>query len=332
MRLPQPATIVIACPHCGTRYQVPPETIGNTGRTVSCAHCGKSWLAESPAPEPEAENDRMFDPADEERLDRDFVSEERAAAAAIPPALRAVMPEGKVPPPEVMRSIAEIKAAIAPKPTLAPEAPHPAPAPPDKKLLKKADGRFNKRQREVAKTLPIARLRRLARLVAVSVLLLLVGAGYLFRTDIVRVVPAMAGIYSALGMGVNVVGLDFTNVTTLMSRQGKADLITVTATIFGVEARHMIVPPVVVTLSDDAGKPLYQWSVAPRVRDLEPGEVINFSAELAAPPAGATRVKLSFAGGTSRSETPIESPGEAPAESPSEAPTDSHTSPEAAAH
>ena len=47
MQLLQPATVVIACPHCGTRYQVPPETLGSRGRQVSCAHCGKAWLAEA---------------------------------------------------------------------------------------------------------------------------------------------------------------------------------------------------------------------------------------------------------------------------------------------
>ena len=31
MRSPEPSTVVIACPHCGTRYQVPPETLGADG-------------------------------------------------------------------------------------------------------------------------------------------------------------------------------------------------------------------------------------------------------------------------------------------------------------
>ena len=44
------ATVVIACPHCGTRYQVPFSTIGSDGREVQCAQCGKSWHAHADAP------------------------------------------------------------------------------------------------------------------------------------------------------------------------------------------------------------------------------------------------------------------------------------------
>lgn len=352
MRSVQPATIVIACPHCGTRYQVPPETIGSKGRKVACAHCGESWQAEMPPPLPPVEDDRLFDPAEEEKLDRELDAEAKKAMANIPAGLRAVMPEGKVPPPEVVRSIAEIKKALLPKPK--PKAARDAAkAAKDKKDIKPTKSRIDRRQIEVARDLPIARLRRVARIVALSALALVVGAGFLFRTDIVRAVPAMAGVYSALGIGVNVIGLDFSDVTTVKSHKDGADLITVAARIYGVEARHLTVPPVIVTLLDEHGKPLYQWSVTPKIRDIEPGEIIDFSAELASPPPAATRVKLSFAGGVSRPEAPIETTagsehgataddshatppdaahGEAPAASHTEAPTDTHTSPEAPAH
>lgn len=84
MRSPQPLTVVIACPHCGTRYQVPPETLGPMGRKVSCAHCGKAWLAETHAPKPPDE-DRLFSPTEEAVLDREFTAiEQRATIAAIP--------------------------------------------------------------------------------------------------------------------------------------------------------------------------------------------------------------------------------------------------------
>src|SRR5688500_8298381 len=115
MRSPQPLTVVIACPHCGTRYQVPPETLGTSGRKVSCAHCGKAWLAEAQSAGQSPDEDRLFTPSEEAALDREFTAvEQRAAIAEIPASLRGVMPDG-APPPEVVRSIAEIKAAIAPK-------------------------------------------------------------------------------------------------------------------------------------------------------------------------------------------------------------------------
>ena len=293
MRSPQPATVVIACPHCGTRYQVPPETLGPRGRQVSCAHCGKAWMAEAQMAPPD--DDKLFTPTEEEALDREFKAiEHRTGIAEIPTSLRGIMPDG-APPPEVVRSIAEIKAAIAPK-TVEPTPPTP-PATKPTAAERAASGKLEQRQRAVARGLPAAKLFRMIRIAAVVLLLAVVAGGLLFRTEIVKLAPAMAGVYSALGMGVNVVGLEFSEVSTLMSRRGDSDVISVTATIRGVEARRVVVPPVVVSLLDAKGASLYQWSVMPPAPDVEPGEAVAFSAELASPPKGATQLRLGFAPG-----------------------------------
>jgi predicted Zn finger-like uncharacterized protein len=291
MRSPQPATVVIACPHCGTRYQVPPETLGPRGRQVSCAHCGKAWMAEAQTAPPD--DDKLFTPTEEEALDREFKAiEHRTGIAEIPTSLRGVMPDG-APPPEVVRSIAEIKAAIAPK-TIEPDA-APAPATEPTADERAANGKLAKRQRAVARRLPAAKLFRMIRIAAVGLLVAVVAGGLLFRTEIVKLAPSMAGVYAALGMGVNVVGLEFSEVSTVLSRRGDSDVISVTATIRGVEARRVVVPPVVVSLLDAKGAPLYQWSVMPPAADVEPGEAVAFSAELASPPEGATQLRLGFA-------------------------------------
>lgn len=295
MRSPKPITVIIACPHCGTRYQVPPETLGAAGRKVACAHCGQSWMAEPGAmlPVPDAE-DRLFSDADEKALDKSFAAEE-AALRDVPTAVRQLIPKGEVPPPEVMRSISEIKAALESKTgkTLSDVAPPDETEPSAEQ--KKAQGKLAKRQRAFANALPAARLGRVLRGVGVGLLVGIIGGGVLFRTDVARMIPDLAGLYSAIGLKVNVVGLDFSDVTTLLSRRGDSDVMTVNATIYGVEPRRVVVPPVVVTLLGDDGKPVYAWSVAPRQGDLEPGEVIGFSAELASPPEGAKEVRLSFA-------------------------------------
>src|SRR5690606_4775762 len=89
MPSPSFAMTVIACPHCGTRYQVAAETLGPGGREVQCAHCTRAWLAvpgaagaPAPAPTREAEADRMFDAPTERDLDAAFAAAERAVAAA----------------------------------------------------------------------------------------------------------------------------------------------------------------------------------------------------------------------------------------------------------
>jgi hypothetical protein len=54
------------------------------------------------------------------------------------------------------------------------------------------------------------------------------------------------------------------------------------------------VPPVLVTLLNDKGATIYEWTATPAIREMEPGELIDFSTEVNAPPAGAVAVRLSF--------------------------------------
>ena len=69
----------------------------------------------------------------------------------------------------------------------------------------------------------------------------------------------------------NVIGLEFRNVRTLRALRDGVEVLTVDARIVGVSPRRVIVPPVVVTLLDADGRPVYEWSVTPDARDLEAG-------------------------------------------------------------
>ena len=299
MQLLQPATVVIACPHCGTRYQVPPDTLGPRGRQVSCAHCGKAWLAEAPLP---PDDDRLFSPREEEALDREFDAlEHKAGGNALADSIRRTLPVHAPPPPEVVKTIAEIKAAITPRPAEPPKPALPEHVP--TAAEKAAHGKLEARQRKFGEALPAARLLRGIRLASVLLLVAVLAGGYWFRTEIVRVVPDMAGLYSELGLKVNVVGLEFSDVNTLMTRRGADAVLSVVAKIRAVEPRSVVVPPVVVTLLDAQDKPVYQWSVTPAAGDVAPGEALDFTAELASPPAAATQIKLGFADSRPRNET-----------------------------
>jgi predicted Zn finger-like uncharacterized protein len=308
MAAPQSKTVVIVCPHCATRYQVPAETVGSKGRQVQCAHCGRAWQAfaekviepraPKPAPPPTVvartpakDPDQMFDAAAEAELDAEFEAEQKAAAEPPPPEPAA----------EQMRSIEEIKAAIAPK---APD-PIAVTKPADAQADKKRQKAFDERQHMLTRQLPLARVRRMLRLTGLVTLALLIGCGFSFRTDIVRMFPDLAGTYEALGLGVNVVGLEFRDVKTLLALRRGADVMQVDARIYSVAPGPVEVPPVVVTLLSDDEQALYEWSVAPSVPTLAPGEVVDFSTQVTAPPAGATKVRLTFASGRVQVQSPI---------------------------
>jgi predicted Zn finger-like uncharacterized protein len=292
MAAPSPQTVVIACPKCGTRYQLARDALGKK-RMVKCANCQTAWeafpvKAEAPAPAPALptppapvappDEDRLF-PAEEARLDAAFEAAEKAETAAAEP------------------SIAAIAAAIAPKPK-------PPPAP-DKTLIKQRLMAFAQRQKALHKRLPVTRMRNAARQVALGALIIVIAVAILFRENIVRQFPDLAGGYSAIGLGVNIVGLEFADVRTLKTLRDGSEMLMVEGRIVSATDRAVLVPQVVVTLLDAGGQPVYEWSVTPKTRDLEPGESVRFETQLVRPPEGAQGVRLTFMKGHASIETPV---------------------------
>ena len=84
---------------------------------------------------------------------------------------------------------------------------------------------------------PFARLRRGTRVVAVLALCAVLTTAYFARLQVVQRYPAMAGVYEAVGLGVNVIGLDFSNVTTLSTLRDGKEVLIVSAQIVGLLQR-----------------------------------------------------------------------------------------------
>ena len=292
MAAPSETSVIIACPSCGTRYQLAREALGKK-RMVKCAHCSTAWEAlpaadpmPPPAPEPVAEprpEDELFTPAQEARLDREFEAVASTEAEEAP-----------------LKPLPDIVAAIAPKPKA-------KPAPDLNALLKKRQHAFVQRQLSLNKSLPLARLRSAARQIALAALIVVFAVMLLFRTEIVKQFPDLAGAYEVLGMGVNIVGLEFRDVRTLKSLRDGSEMLSVDARIVSVSDHAVVVPEVIVSLLDAHGASIYQWSVRPQARDLEPGEVIDLEAQLMRPPAGAEGVRLTFTNGPVAVVTPVQS-------------------------
>lgn len=303
------ALVVIECPHCGTRYQLPYEAIGTKGRTVACAHCGKSWEAHAARP---ISADTKLQALAEEELDAKIIEEERrerekqAAAsrrkeAGSRPAQPAVAAgRGKADgaagekdalPADLHRqTVAELEAEAAQA-----TAPAGKPALPDHR---RRQSDFSRRQQSLNSTLPRAKARRLLRYAALASVVVVFGGGILFREAIVTQFPQLAAPYAAIGLPVNVVGLQFADVRTLESLQDGTQVLVVDGSVQNVASRAVGVPPVVVTLSDRKGISLYAWSVTPKVSVLAPGEAVAFETRLSTPPADATSVTLSFGAGS----------------------------------
>ncbi len=273
--------MIISCPHCQTKYQVAFDAIGSAGRKVKCAHCRQAWdqvpVNEAPAiPEGIKLTDLAEDLFDEAMAEAAKMRSRRKTTALV-------------------EAIAEPVAPVMPDESVGETTVDLTMPPPNAAELKQRQAEFSRRQSALSSRLPLARVRRGARMTSVLLLCAVLCTGYFARVQLVERYPELAGLYSSIGLGVNTVGLEFTKLQTLRSLSQGKDVLSVSAQIVGIGRKPVPVPPVVVSLLDSSGRAIYEWSVNPRVPDLMAGETATFDTRLTLPPADAQRVRLSFA-------------------------------------
>ncbi|WP_232628423.1 zinc-ribbon domain-containing protein [Methylobacterium sp. Leaf118] len=249
--------MLIVCPACASEYRIDAERVGASGRSVRCAACRETWFI---SPNDVAAG--RFDEMAEAEADP-------FAGPAAEPAPEA--PQGPIPeePPA--------------------ESPPPRPRAGTGKR-KTTSETTTKTGRPAARRFPPA----LAAGLAVAALLPLVLLG---RASVVRAMPQTAGIFSGIGLGVNLRGIDLVDVAAFQVPAEGANpaRLVVEGDLVGVARERVTVPPVEVELRDEHGQPLYRWSVPGPRAALEPGERARFTASLSAPPAQGRSVEVRFA-------------------------------------
>jgi hypothetical protein len=133
--------------------------------------------------------------------------------------------------------------------------------------------------------------------VAAALLATLLGAMALIglREKIVSVAPPAAAVYSAIGLPVNLSGLELRGVRSRITMEGERKVLAIEGEIVNLRRDANPVPPVALTVRADNGTSKYSWTArAPKGR-LDPGETVAFRARLAAPPEGASDVLVRFA-------------------------------------
>ncbi|VAW21103.1 hypothetical protein MNBD_ALPHA12-1425 [hydrothermal vent metagenome] len=265
--------MIITCPNCQARYQVASQTIGNAGRKVQCANCQTNWRAK---PEAGPDPDTMFDAEEEKALDAQFEREELSA--------------------NKQKNKDRPNKATNPEQTESGEnsAKTDADADVDEEKLARQKRDLARRQSLLNRSLPKARLLRIVRMILTISLMSILGGGYTLRNNIVSVFPDLAGLYQALGIKVNVVGLEFRDVRTLRALRNGTEVMEITASITNVSRDQVVVPSVLISILDKQGRSIYQWSVDPQVVGMQAGEWVEFKTQLTSPPSKAASVRLNF--------------------------------------
>jgi len=115
------------------------------------------------------------------------------------------------------------------------------------------------------------------------------------REKIVLVAPPAAAGYKAVGLPVNVLGLDLRKVSSRIVMDGARKVLAIEGEIANLRRQPTQVPELALTVRGDDGRAKYAWSSPAPKTQLQPGETAPFRARLAAPPESGADVLVSFA-------------------------------------
>ena len=305
--------MLIVCPNCATSYQVEAAALGAAGRSVRCSRCGTRWHASAEAPAyatAEAGGDAVA--AFRSELGAPATghaepsaplpeTESPSIAAGEDPA---GPPPGELPPeqqtssdgaePQPELSETSIPAADAPgvQPMLAADRPQPGdPA----TLSNDEPGDIESFAARRLKNAAARRRRRLLSIVPMAIFsLLAVIAGLIaMRGSIVKHAPQMASLYAAIGLSVNLRGLEFTGIKTTKDIHDGVPVLVVEGNIVNVAKVPVEVPRLRFAVRSDVGE-IYAWTAQPTQPVISPGETLPFRSRLASPPNDTREVVVRF--------------------------------------
>jgi predicted Zn finger-like uncharacterized protein len=269
--------MLIVCPSCTTAYRIELSTLGAAGRTVRCVRCRATWFASvaelAPAalalPPPQGE---PSSPATDERPEVD--REEHAPDGIQEGAADATSINIANAPPLVPATAQENGSAVATGPDIESVA---------ARQERHARGKVKHRRR------PWPGLPTVILLLAAAL-----AALVNWRGTVVRFAPQTAGLFSAIGLPVNLRGLTLDDVKTSVETQEGVTVLVVEGTIANLTRQSLEVPRLRFAVRNAAGYEVYAWTALPGQAVLAPGDRAPFRSRLASPPADAQDIIVRF--------------------------------------
>lgn len=138
------------------------------------------------------------------------------------------------------------------------------------------------------------RLHKMLGVASLAASIMVIVAAVALRAPIVRAVPDLASLYSAIGLEVNLRGLAFRDIRMLREVSNGSPVFVVEGLIQNISRKTVRLPEVLFSLRDDAKSEIFSWTTTLSLTALPPGEVTRFKTELTTAPAIATDVLVRF--------------------------------------
>jgi hypothetical protein len=149
------------------------------------------------------------------------------------------------------------------------------------------------------------RARRAAPFLAVGLLVAGAMSAVAAREKIVRLAPAAARAYAAIGLPVNLRGVAFNDLRTSLIEADGRQVLTVEGALVNLRDQKAEIADMRIALRDADAHEIYVWTTHPPKTALEPREQTPFRLRLASPPPGAHDVVVRFAAASDKA-TPTE--------------------------
>lgn len=116
-----------------------------------------------------------------------------------------------------------------------------------------------------------------------------------FRQDVAEVWPRSASAFAALGLDVNVYGLEFYDLSVERAFDGPTPILLVSGEVRNIGRDAKLIPPVRLSLRDDHSSEIFELVNSISDQPVGAGEAIPFQIRVENPPADAVDLEASFA-------------------------------------
>jgi predicted Zn finger-like uncharacterized protein len=262
----------IVCPSCAATYEIDDASVLETGRKVRCADCGTIWRAFRDRPS-------------------EIISAPAPAILPDPPPMAPapddIAASSDLPAPTVIADDSAPEGSVPAAEPASDARPEPEPAPRAAKLVrpKAAKGPGFGRKLKALVSPPVV----------VGLLTVAIGVGAVMaRERVVRLVPQSGAVFAAIGLPVNLRGIEIRNVKSRMVEDNGVSVLVIDGDLVGVSRERVTIPRLRFSVIGLQGQELYVWSAQADRPSLQPGETLNFRRRLAAPPADGRDVSVRF--------------------------------------